>query len=325
VLIRLLGLIAVALCLFGSAPTSAQTASKLPRIGVLWQTSPPPPIHPHISALLKNLQDLGWHEGRTVAFEYRYAGNDAVRLDELARELVRLKVDVITTAGDLSTRAAQQATTTIPIVALVGFPVESGFAKSLSRPGGNVTGFAVIAVELSVKRLELLKELVPRLSRVAVLWDPVTHERQLKAVEAAARGLGLEVQVLRAKSESEFAAAFEAATKARAEAMLVMISPTYVGKRNELVRLAAQYRIPAMYHSPAFTEVGGLIAYGPSLEEQWQKIAGTIDRVLKGARAAELPFQQPTRFELDVNLKAAREIGLEVPQLILMRASRVIE
>jgi putative ABC transport system substrate-binding protein len=131
-----------------------------------------------------------------------------------------------------------------------------------------------------------------------VLWDPVTHERQLKAVEAGARGLGLEVQVLRATSESELEAAFEAARKARSEAMLVMISPTYVGKRSELVRLAAQYRIPAMYHSPAFTEVGGLIAYGPSLEEQWQKIAGTIDRVLKGARAAELPFQQPTRSSL---------------------------
>ncbi len=264
-LIRAIGLIAVAVCLLTSAPIGAQPVSKVPRIGVLWQTSPPPPIHPHISALLKNLQDIGWHEGRTVAFEYRYAGNDAARLKELASELVRLKVDVITTAGDLSTRAAQQATTTIPIVALLGLPVESGFAKSRSRPGGNVTGFAVIGVELSVKRLELLKELVPRLSRVAVLWDPVTHERQLKAVEAAAHGLGLEVQV------------------------------------------------------------GGLIAYGPSLDEQWQRIASTIDRILKGARAAELPFQQPTRFELDVNLKAAREIGLEVPQSIRMRTSRVIE
>ena len=243
----------------------------------------------------------------------------------MANELVRLKVDVITTAGDLSTRIAQQATTTIPIVALVGFPVESGFAKSLSRPGGNVTGFAVIADELSVKRLEMLKEIVPRLSRVAVLWDPVTHERQLKAVETAARGLGLEVQVLRAKSESELAAAFEAASKGRAEAMLVLISPMYSGKRGELVRLAAQYRMPAIYHTPAFTEVGGLIAYGPSLDEQWQKIAGTIDKILKGARAAELPFQQPTRFELDINLKAAREIGLDIPQSILLRANRVTE
>jgi putative tryptophan/tyrosine transport system substrate-binding protein len=325
VLIRAIGLIAAAVCLLTSGPIGAQPASKVPRIGVLWQTSPPPPIHPHISALLKNLQDLGWHDGRTVAFEYRYAGNDAVRLDELANELVRMKVDVITTAGDLSTRAAQRATSTIPIVALVGLPVESGFAKSLSRPDGNVTGFAVIGVELSVKRLELLKELVPRLRRVAVLWDPVTHERQLKAVEAAARSLGVEVQVLRAKSESEFEAAFEAARKARAEAMLVMISPTYVGKRGELVRLAARYRMPAIYHSPAFTEVGGLIAYGPSLDEQWQKIAGAIDRILKGARAAELPFQQPTQFELDVNLKAARDIGLDIPQSILLRANKVTE
>ena len=322
---RLIGLIAAAVCLVALAPASAQPAAKVPRIGVLWQTAPPPPVHPHLPSLIKRLQEHGWDDGRTIAIEYRYGSNDPARLSELASELVRLKVDVITTAGDLSTRVAQQATTTIPIVALVGFPVESGFAKSLSRPGGNVTGFAVIAVELSVKRLEMLKELVPRLSRVAVLWDPVTHERQLKAVETAARGLGLEVQVLRAKSESEFAAAFEAARKGRAEAMLVMISPMYVGKRGELVRLAAQYRMPAMYHSPAFTEVGGLIAYGPSLDEQWQKIAGTIDRILKGARAAELPFQQPTRFELDVNLKAARDIGLDIPQSILLRANKVTE
>lgn len=324
-LIRLFGLIAVCVHCFASAPAIAQIPPKIPRIGVLWQTTPPPPVHPHIQALLKNLEDLGWHDGRTITFEYRYAGNDTVRLDELASDLVRMNVDVITTAGDLSTRAAQRATTTIPIVALVGLPVESGFATSLSRPGGNITGFAVIGVELSVKRLELLKELVPRLSRVAVLWDPVTHKRQLNAVEAAARDLGIEVQVLRAKSEDEFAAAFEAARKGRAEAMLVMISPTYVGKRNEIVRLAAQYRMPAMYHSPAFTEVGGLIAYGPSLDEQWQMIAGRIDRILKGARAAELPFQQPTRFELDVNLKAARGIGIEIPQSILMRSSRVTE
>ena len=169
-LIRAIGLIATAVCLLTAAPIGAQPASKVPRIGVLWQTSPPPPIHPHISALLKNLQDLDGTKERTVAFEYRYSGNDAARLKELASELVRLKVDV-TTAGDLSTRAAQQATTTTPIVALLGLPVESGFAKSLSRPGGNVTGFAVIGVELSAKRLELLKELVPRLRRVAVLWD----------------------------------------------------------------------------------------------------------------------------------------------------------
>jgi len=323
VLIRLI--VAAAVCLVASATVGAQPTAKIPRIGVLWQTTPPPPIHPHLPLLLKSLQDLGWEDGRTVAIEHRHGGNDASRLAELASELVRLKVDVITTAGDLSTRAAQQATTSIPIVALVGFPVESGFVKSLSRPGGNITGFAVIADELAVKRLELLRDLLPRVSRVAVLWDPVTHERQPKAVEAAAPSLGLKVQILAARTAGELDAAFEAAVAARAEAVLVLISPMFIGNRSILVRLASQHRLPAMYHHPTFTEAGGLIAYGPSIEEQWRQMAGTIDKLLRCARAAELPVQQPSRFELDVNLKAAREIGIEIPQSILMRDSRVIE
>lgn len=324
-LINLIGLIAVAAGLIASVPAGAQPAAKVPRIGVLWQTAPPPPIHPNMAALIRSLQDLGWQDGRTVAIEYRYGGSDAARLAGLANELVRLKVDVITTSGDLSTRVAQQATTTIPIVAIVGFPVESGFVKSLSRPGGNITGVAVLADDLSVKRLELLKELFPRLSRVAVLWDPVTHERQPKAVEAAARTLGLQVQVHRAKSAGELEGAFDAAVAARAEAVLVLVSPMLGGNRADLARLAAQRRMPVMYYSQAFTEAGGLIAYGPSFEEQWRLVAIAIDKILKGARAAELPVQQPTKFELDVNLRVAREIGVKIPQSILFRADRVIE
>jgi putative ABC transport system substrate-binding protein len=324
-LLRSIGLVAAALCLFVSTPTGAQPAPRIPRIGVLWQTLPPPPLHPHVASLLMGLQDLGWEDGRTVAIEYRYGGNDAARLAELAGELVRLKVDVITTAGDLSTRAAQQATSSIPIVALVGFPVESGFVKSLARPGGNITGYAVIADELAAKRLELLREQLPRLKRVAVLWDPVTHERQPKAAEAAARNFGLDVQVVTARTLGDLDGAFEAAVNARAEAILVLISPMFIGNRSALARLASQHRIPAMFHHPTFTEAGGMIAYGPSLNEQWREIASMIDKLLRGARAAELPVQQPTRFELDVNLKAAREIGVKVPQSILMRADRIIE
>lgn len=306
-------------------PTRAQSPAKRPRIGVLWQTPPPPPFHPHLAVLLGRLRALGWQEGKNVAIEYRYGSNDAALLADLARELVRGKVDVIVTAGDLSTRAAQQATSTIPIVALVGFPVESGFAKSLSRPGGNITGFAVIGDDLSAKRLELLNEVKPRLRRVAVLWDPVTHERQQKVVEAAASRLGLQLVVVKAKHAGDLEAAFAAAAAAGAEAMLVQISPTFVGHRELIVRLAMQHRLPAIYHSPAFIQVGGLAAYGPSLEEQWHQIASTIDRLLKDANVAELPFQQPTRFELDINLNAAREIGLELPQSLLLRANRVIE
>jgi len=278
-----------------------------------------------MAVLLKSLHDLGWQEGKTVAIEYRYGGNDAARLTGFANELVRLKVDVITTSGDLSTHSAQQATTAIPIVASVGFPVESGFIKSLSRPGGNITGIAMLADQLSAKRLELLKELLPRLSRVAVLWDPVTHERQPRAVEAAARSLKLQVQVLQAKSADELAGAFEAASASRAEAVLVLVSPMFSGNRTVFVRLAARYRLPTMYSSAAFTEAGGLIAYGPSPEEQWQIVAGAIDKILKGARPAELPVRQPTKFELDVNLRVAQEIGLKIPQSILLRADRVIK
>ena len=324
-LIKLVGLIAVAVGLVASAPGGAQPAAKIPRIGVLWQTPPPPPINPSMAALLTSLHDLGWQDGKTVAIEYRYGGNDAARLAGFANELLRLKVDVITTAGDLSTRAAQEATTTIPIVASVGFPVESGFVKSLSRPGGNITGIAVLADELSVKRLQLLKELLPRLSRVAVLWDPVTHERQPKSVEAVAPTLGLQIQVLRAKSAGELEGAFEAAAAAHAGAILVLVSPMLFANRAVLVRLAVRHRMPVMYNSQAYAEAGGLIAYGPTLEEQWLIVAGAIDKILKGARAADLPVQQPTKFELDVNPRAAREIGVSIPRSILLRADRVIE
>jgi putative tryptophan/tyrosine transport system substrate-binding protein len=305
-------------------PASAQRA-KAVRIGVLWQTAPPPPVHPHIAALLAQLETLGWQEGRNVEFVFRYARDDARRLAEAADDLVRMDVAVIATAGDLSTRAAQQATSTIAIVALVGHPVESGFARSLSRPGTNITGFAVIADHLAVKRLELLKELVPRLERVAALWDPITHERQAKAAQEAARGLGLHVDIVHADAAKGVHAAFEKAESIGAQAVLVLISPALIGKRLDVARAAAERRLPTIYHSPVFTEVGGLMAYGPSLEEQWRQLAATIDRILKGARADELPFQQPTRFELDINLKAARALGLAIPESILLRANRVIQ
>ena len=310
-----------------AAPFAArsQPVVKLPRIGMLWPSTPPPPENPQISALIRSLHALGWQEGKTVAIEYRYGSNDASRLAAFANELVRLKVDVIMSFADLSTRAAQQATATIPIVASVGFPVESGFVKSLSRPGGNITGVAVLSDLLSAKRLELLKELVPQLGRVAVLWDPVTHERQPKAVETAARSLGLQVQVLQAKSADALEGAFEAAAAAQAGAVLILVSPMFVGNRAVLVRLATRHRIPVMYSNTAFTEAGGLVAFGPSANEQAQLLAGTIDKILKGARPADTPVQQPTKFELEVNLKAAREIGFKIPQSVLLRADKVIE
>jgi putative ABC transport system substrate-binding protein len=313
------------LMLASPAWVRAQPAAKLPRIGVLWQTTPPPPVHPNMAMLLTSLKELGWQDGKTIAIEYRYGGNDAQRLAEFANELVRLKVDVITTTGDLSTRAAQQATATIPIAMVVGFPVESGFVKSLARPGGNITGVAVLSDELSAKRLELLKQLMPRLRRVAVLWDPVTSERQPKAAEAAAHNLGLQVEVLRAKSAGELEGAFERAAAVRAEALLVLVSPMFLGNRPAFVSLAARHRIPVMYYNPAWVESGGLITYGFVADEQWQLLAASIDKILKGARAADLPIQQPTKFELVINLKTAKALGLIIPQSVLLRADRVIE
>lgn len=310
-----------------AAPLGAQsqTVTKLPRIGVLWQTPPAPPVHPFMTALLRGLKELGWEDGKNVVIEHRYAGNNADRLAVFAAELVRLKVDVITTAGDLSTHAARRATTTIPIVASVGFPVESGFVKSLARPDGNITGVAVLADELSMKRLALLKELLPRVTRVAVLWDPVTHERQPKAAETAARTLGLQVQMLRAQTPEELAPAFEASAKARAEALLVLVSPMFSGNRPAFASLAARHRIPTMYFTKTFVESDGLVSYGPSPDEQWALIAGQIDKILKGARPANLPFQQPTRFELVINMKTAKAMGLQIPPSFLARADRVIE
>ncbi len=303
----------------------AQQPAKIARIGVLWPTTPPPPISPQISALVRKLHELGWQEGKTAAIEFRYGGNDSARLAGFANELVRLKVDVIMTNGDLSTRAAQQATTAIPIVTAVGFPVESGFAKSLARPDGNITGFVAVSDVLSAKRLELMKELLPRLNHVAVLWDPVTHERQPKAVEAAARSLGLKIQILRVKSANELAGAFEAASAAHAEAVLVLVSPMLVGNRADLVRLAARHRMPAMYPDSAYTEVGGLIAYGPSVEERVRIVAVAINKILKGAKPADIPFEQPTKFEMVIDSKTAKALGIKIPNSILVRADKVIE
>jgi putative ABC transport system substrate-binding protein len=323
--IGFLGLIAIVAGLVAATHANAQPVAKIPRIGALWPTTPPPPANAQMETLLKHLRDLGWQDGKTIAIEYRYGGNDASRLAGYANELARLKVDVITTTGDLATHAAQQATKAIPIVATVGFPVESGFVKSLSHPGGNITGYATLADQLSAKRLDLLKELLPRLTRVAVLWDPVTHERQPKTVETAAKTLGLQVNVLRAKSADELEGAFAAASTWRADAILVLASPMLNGNRATIVRLATKHRLPAMYPSATFTEAGGLLAYGPSADEQGRLIASAIDKILKGAKPAETPVQQPTMFDLDINLKVAQEIGVKIPQSIILRANRVIK
>jgi putative ABC transport system substrate-binding protein len=304
---------------------TAQPASRMARIGALWQTAPPPPPHPHLEAMIRALREKGWQDGKTAVFEYRYGGSDPARLAEHAQDLIARKVDVIVTVGDLATRAAQNATRSVPIVAVVGFPVESGFVTSLARPGGNLTGVGVYADDLAAKRLELLKELLPGLKRVALLWDPVTHPRQRELAEQAAQRLGLSSLTVSPRSAQEFDAAFNTAVAARVDAMLVLVSPTFIAQRDRLVQLAAKHRVPAMYTAQTFTDVGGLISYGPAFEEIWRLGGGLIDEVLRGARPADLPFQRPAGIQVDLNMRTARQIGVNVPNSIMVRAERVIE
>jgi putative ABC transport system substrate-binding protein len=316
---------AVAAATLATWDARAQAARRPVRIGALWQTAPPPPPHPHMTAMLEALHAKGWQEGRSATFLYRYGGSDPSVLAAHARDLVAESVDVVVTVGDLATRAAQDATRSIPIVAVVGFPVESGFVTSLARPGGNLTGVGVYADDLAAKRLELLKELRPRLQRVALLWDPATHERQRQLAESAARRLGLRIEVLAPHAPDAFDAAFEAARAARADALLVLVSPLFIAQRTRLVQLAAKHRLPALYTAQTFTEVGGLIAYGPGFDEIWRLGAGLIDRILRGERPADLPVQRPTIIRVDLNLRTARELGIEVPTSIRLRADGVVE
>ena len=303
----------------------AQQPGKLPRIGILSPTAPPPPSSPNVEELIKGLRELGYEDGRTATLDIRYGANNPERVAELPADLVRLQVAVIWTTGDLSTRAAQHATTAIPIVANVGFPVESGFVASLARPGGNITGVSVQADELAVKRLEVLKQAVPRMTRVAVLWDTVTSERQLKAAEAGARSLRLHVQSLKVGAPSELPGAFDAAARGRAEGLFVLVSPMLTSSREAVVALSARHRIPTVYPSRDSVDAGGLMSYGPNVADTSRIAAAQIDRILKGAKPADLPVRQPTRFDLVVNLKTAKALGLTLPQSLLLRADEVIQ
>jgi putative ABC transport system substrate-binding protein len=322
---RLVVLLMATSLLVAPGAATAQHPGKLPRIGILTPTAPPPPLSPQVEHLLQGLRELGYEDGKTATIDVRYGANNPDRVAELAAELVRLQVAAIATFGDLSTRALRRATTTIPIVASVGFPVESGFAVSLARPGGNITGVAVQADELAVKRLELLKQAVPRMTRVAVLWDTVTSERQLRAAEAGARSLGLQLQPLKVGVPGELPGAFEAAARGRAEGLSLLVSPMLVSSRELIVALVGKHRIPTMYPNREYVEAGGLMSYGPNFANTQRILAEQIDRILKGARPADLPFRQATKFDLFLNLKAAKALGLTPPQSLLLRADQVIE
>jgi putative ABC transport system substrate-binding protein len=310
-----------------SIPAEAQQPAKVPRIGVLAGGSASSDSA-RIEALRRGLRELGYVEGKNIVIESEYAGGKTDRLSELAAALVRLKVEVIVTAGPAATRAAKQATTTIPIVmAQDADPVGSGFVASLARPGGNITGLSRLSPELSGKQLELLKETVPTLSHLAVFENSTQpgNRQSLTEVEMAAGALGVQLQYLNIGSRNDIETAFRAASKARANGILVLSSPVLFSQRTEVIELAAKNRFPAIYFALEFAEDGGLMSYGPSITDLFRRAATYVDKILKGAKPADLPVEQPMKFELVINLKAAKQIGLTIPPNVLARADRVIK
>jgi putative ABC transport system substrate-binding protein len=305
----------------------AQAPAKVRRIGLLSPISPSDTALWH-QAFRLGLRDLGWVEGKNISIEYRYAEGRHDRLPDLAADLVRLKVDIIVATVTSDALAAQKATTAIPIVvAGGGDPVAFGLVESLARPGGNVTGLSQMSLELAGKRLELLKELVPKLSRVAVLWNPqgATSTLNWKEIQLPARQLGVQLHSLEVRSSNEFDKAFEDATRARAGAIFIMPDPVNAANLKRIAGLAATSRLPSIFHLTEFADAGGLAAYGPDRADMFRRAATFVDKILKGAKPADLPIEQPTKFELVVNLKTAKAIGITIPQSVLFRADRVIE
>jgi putative ABC transport system substrate-binding protein len=301
----------------------AQRAGRIPKIGVVWQGESPPGS-PRMESFRKGLRQLGYVEDQNVAIELRYAQGGLQHLPDFAAELVRLKVDVISTFGDLATKIAQQATGTIPIVAMSDDLLGSGLIDSLSRPGGNTTGLTIFGPELSAKRLEFLQRIVPGMSRAAALWDPTTGPSQVSMSEDAARSLKLKLQIVEVRHRDDVANAFRAARDGQAEAISVFASPFLASLYREIIDRAAEYRLPAIYQWKEHTEAGGLMSYGPSLPAMYEQAATIVVKVLKGAKPSDLPVEQPTKFELVINLKTAKALDLNVPPTLLAVADDVI-
>jgi putative ABC transport system substrate-binding protein len=304
----------------------AQQPKKVPRLGWLSHASPNPELLSRIETFRQGLKALGYEDEKNIAIEYRYTEGKVERLPNLASDLTRLKVDVIITHSNQSIRAAQEATKSIPIVMATSTePVANGFVSSLARPGGNITGLADFTYELSGKRLELLKETFPKASRVALLLGPGVSVSLRKETEAAASSLQLVLQPLEVRNFSDLEKAFEAAVKERANALIPLPNPVWALQyRSRLLELAAINRLPAIYHHSDFVDSGGLMAYGTNYDDLFRRAAIYVDKILKGARPADLPVEQPTKFELVVNLKTAKQIGLTIPPNVLARADRVI-
>ena len=304
----------------------AQQSTKLPRIGFLAGTKPAA-VAARVAAFQQGLREIGYVEGKNIVVEYRYAEGDAERERELAAELARLKVDVIVTAGPTGIRAAKEATTIPIVMAQDGDPVASDFVASLARPGGNITGLSTLAPEISGKRLELLKEVVPKLSRVAVIGASTQpgNAQMLKELDLAAAALKVKLQYLDVLDSKYIETAFQTAVKGRAEAVLMMVAGAVTGgHRTDIVELAVKNRLAVIYASPGMVDAGGLMSYGVNINDLDGRAATYVDKILKGRTPANLPVEQPTKFEFIINLKAAKQIGLTIPPNVLARADRVI-
>jgi len=301
-------------------------AAKRPTIGFLGPNSPSIDSH-RVGAFVQRLRELGWIEDRTVAIEYRWAEGRVERLAEIAAELVRRKVDVIVTSGTPAVVAAKRATSIIPIVfAAVGDPVGNGLVASLARPGGNVTGLSLQATELAGKRLELLREGVPGVRRLAIMAnvDSPAPAAEMREIQGTARTLGLEVVTAEIRRPEDIAPAFEA-FKGRAEALYVCNDPLVTTHRIRINTLALGVRLPTVYNVREFVEAGGLMSYGPSFLDLYRRTADFVDKILRGAKPADIPVEQPTKYELVLSLKTAKALGITIPQSLLLRADRVIE
>jgi putative ABC transport system substrate-binding protein len=307
-------------------PARAQQPGKIYRIGFL-DGSTPAGSAVLVKAFLQELSKLGWIEGKNFTIEYRFAEGKQERLPELAAELVRLKVDLIVVTGGPPASVAKKATTTIPIVmAAAGDPVGSGLVASLARPGGNVTGFSSLSFELNTKRLEVLKDAVPKLVRVGLLRTSTTRDLQLKQLRDAAVYLKLKLEEIETQVDAKgLESAFKTAKQKRVQAIMTTVGSTFFAERKRIVELAVKYRLPAIYFQKEFVDEGGLMFYGADYDDLYRKSAHYVDRILKGTRPADLPVQQATKFAFIINLKAAKQIGITLPYELLARANQVIK
>ena len=323
-MLRILVLALTAL-LVGAGPGEPQQQRKVPRVGLLVYGSPPLAPSPE-GVVIQGLKELGWVDGQTMTLVVRYAEGRDDRLPDLARDLVTSRVDIMVVVGTDVARAVKSAVGGLPLVAAVSEdPVEIGLIVSLGRPGGNMTGVTFISSELAAKRLELLKEVVPRLTRVAVLWNPTHVDLEMKELLAAGRALGVQLQSVEVRAAEELDGAFRAIAGGGADAVIVVPSRMLNLNRKRIVAFTAERRLPAVSMWRAFAEAGGLLTYGPDVDAMIRRAAVYVDKILKGAKPGDLPVEQPTRFELVINLKTAKALGLTIPQSILVRADRVIQ